>query len=301
MTHAPFGHMTHAEPTTIEEDTELYERVVSQMRERMGVDTKRPGDHVSDLIYCLRKAWVKKHVVGDDVKELLGDTPDETAFVWIIGHSHEAIFGQGSIRGKSQTKDGIWYTPDFFAEPATVRELMEATWPTDVTDEAAAEVFRTMPNEAFYEIGKLTEMKSTRASANKRLDEGEMQHYIDQVAAYAAAEGREEVWIWVFYIMGNYYHQTKEGKASGAGPKAMLRLWKLTFDERTRRLWWETLIHNKEIVNGMKMPPAAPKYDWECGYCQVRELIQCEGGEEWQRAQARKGAREQSLDQPATE
>ena len=288
MADSPFGHLTHPRPILVEEDIELYERVVSSMKERMGVDRPRPGIHVSELIYCLRKAWQLRQI-GDNRINTLGETGDETVFVWVVGHSHEAIFGQGSVRGKSVLKDGIWYTPDFFAEPETVRDLMERADFVDADPEEYA--------EAFFAAGKLTEMKSTRASARKRMDDGELQHYLDQTASYAAAEGRTDAWIWVFHIMGDYYHQTTEGKKRGAGPKASLKLWHLKFDQRELARWWETLLHRKEILEGDDMPPPAPAFEWECGYCPVRELIACPGGSEWQTAAARRGAREQSLDQ----
>ena len=285
MSDTPFGHLTHPQPILVEEDLELYQRVVGAMRERMGVDRPRPGVHVSELIYCLRKAWALREI-GDNRVNVLGETGDETVFVWIVGHSHEAIFGQGSVRGKSVLKDGIWYTPDFFAEPPNLIEQIEQG-EYNLAD---------LSNEEFFNIGKLTEMKSTRASAKKRMDDGEMQHYLDQTASYLAAEGRLEGWVWVFHINGDYQHQTKEGKAKGLGPKSILRLWHLKFTERELRKWWETLLHRKEILEGTEMPAAAPAYEWECGYCPVREATNCPGGAEWQRSQARRGAREQSLD-----
>lgn len=277
----------HAQPVLVEEDVDLYERVVSRMRERMGVDRPRPGTHVSEVIYCLRKAWALRDI-GDQRVDVLGQTGDETVFVWVVGHSHEAIFGQGSIRGKSIVKDGLWYTPDFFAEPPNlIEQIDEDKWElADLTD------------EEFEHIAKLTEMKSTRASGKKRMDDGEMQHYLDQVASYAAAEDRRDAWVWVFHLNGDYYHQTTEGKSKGAGPKAMLRLWHLKFQKDEQERWWNELLRRKAIVEGPEMPPASPHYEWECGYCPVRETINCKGGTEWQLAQSRKrGSKPQEMDQ----
>lgn len=277
----------HPEPLFVEEDVELYERIVGAMRERMGIDRPRPGIHVSELIYCLRKAWVLRDI-GDNRVDVLGQTGDETVFVWVVGHSHEAIFGQGSVRGKSVLKDGIWYTPDFFAEPPNlVEEIEQGRY--EMAD---------LDNDEFFKVSKLTEMKSTRASANKRMDDGEMQHYLDQAASYAAAEGRQDVWVWVFHLNGDYYHQTTEGKAKGAGPKAILRLWHAKFTQEELDRWWSTLLERKQELEGPAMPPAAPRFEWECGYCPVRETINCEGGREWQAAQARKrGKKPQEMDQ----
>jgi hypothetical protein len=282
----------HPQPLLVEEDVELYERVVGAMRQRMGVDKPRPGIHVSELIYCLRKAWALRDI-GDNRVNVLGETGDETVFVWIVGHSHEAIFGQGSVRGKSVLKDGIWYTPDFFAEPPDVLDFFD----DDGDIKAADFTFGDLTDEEFYQAGKLTEMKSTRASANKRMDDGEMQHYLDQAASYAAAEGRTDAWVWVFHINGDYYHQTTEGKGKGAGPKSILRLWHIKFSKEELERWWSTLLERKEILEGPTMPPAAPKFEWECGYCPVREVINCPGGTEWQLAQSRKrGKKPQEMD-----
>ena len=269
----PFGPIAHPIPIEIEEDTELYAEVVSRMRERMGVGKPRPGIHVSELIYCLLKGWALRQY-DTEAKRLnvsradlgVGDPEDETVFVWVIGHSHEAIFGNGSVRGKSEVRDGIWYTPDFFyVKPNELLALDE-----------------------FFEIARLTEMKSTRASAKKRMDDGEMQHYLDQVASYAAAEDRDDAWVWVFHINGDYYHQTTEGKARGAGPHALLRLWRLKFTKQMRDRWWEELIRRKGILEGTEAPEPLPMFEWECGYCPVRELIKCPGGAEWQLKQSRK-------------
>lgn len=239
-------------PVTITEDVETYNKVMSEMRERLHIDQPRKGTHVSDLVYCLRKAWMLKKL--DKKPEgrfaYTGQTPDETVLVWMVGHSHEAIFGQGLARGVPVESDGIIGTPDFW-------------------DEA------------------LIEMKSTRMSAKKTPEE--MGHYVAQVASYCAMQGLKEGRLYVLHLMGDY---SRDGP-----PSAKLRIWKLQFKPKDLKAWWEELQRRRDVVLGKKMPPPAPCWDWECGYCAVRGLIDCPGNETWQREQAKKN-RKQSLDQP---
>jgi len=237
-------------PVTITEDVETYNKVMSEMRERLHIDEPREGVHVSDLIYCLRKSWMLQRLDKEPEGRFAytGQTPDETVLVWMVGHSHEAIFGQSLARGVPVESDGIVGTPDFW-------------------DEA------------------LIEMKSTRMSAKKTPEE--MGHYVAQVASYCAMQGLKEGRLYVLHIMGDYGHP----------PNAKLRIWKLQFKPKDLKAWWEELQRRRDIVLGKKMPPPAPCWDWECGYCAVRSLIDCPGNETWQREQAKKN-RKQSLDQP---
>jgi len=237
-------------PVTITEDTETYNKVMSEMRERLRIDQPREGTHVSDLVFCLRKAWMLKQL--DKTPEgrfaYTGQTPDETVLVWMVGHSHEAIFGQGLARGQPIEADGIVGTPDFW-------------------DEA------------------LIEMKSTRMSAKKTPED--MGHYVAQVASYCAMQGLLEGRLYVLHLMGDY---SRDGPIS-----AKLRIWKLQFKPKDLKAWWEELLLRRNVVLGKIMPAPAPCWEWECGYCAVRSLIDCPGGEEWQREQAKK-KQKQALD-----
>jgi hypothetical protein len=138
--------------------------------------------------------------------EVLSTTPDETALVWVIGHSHEAIFGTSSVRGETTERDGILYTPDFWK-----------------------------PEGGHL---TLTEMKSTRKSANKTLDE--MEHYMAQAAGYCAAEGLTECLIFVLHLMGDYDRSHP--------PQAQLRVWRLKFSKKELAEWWDELKLRRDII-----------------------------------------------------
>jgi hypothetical protein len=234
-------------------DEDAYRRVMDELRERIGVNMPREGVHVSDLTYCLRKGWHLHRL--DQTPEgryhYIGETPDEQVLVWTVGHSHEAIFGKGRMKGQPTERDGIIGTPDFWDD-------------------------------------MLEEMKSTRMSAKKTIHE--MEHYVAQTAAYAAMFGQQEVRVMVFHLMGDY---SRDGPVG-----AKLHIWRLRFKPEDLEAWWQDMVRRKEVILGDTEPDPDPCWDWECGYCKVRELIGCSGGAQWQQEQAKKKQR-QSLDQPA--
>jgi len=237
-------------PKEIIEDIEARDRVLADMRVRIGVDTKREGIHLSSLVFCMRKGWHMYRIDQSDKSraEVLGETPDETALVWVIGHSHEAIFGTSSVRGDTTERDGILYTPDFWK-----------------------------PEDGHL---TLTEMKSTRKSANKTIEE--MEHYTAQAAGYCAAEGLTECLIFVLHLMGDYGRDHP--------PQAQLRVWRLKFTKKELAAWWDELKLRRDIIlNGLEPGLGelwmSPIYEWECGFCQVRDLIGCPGCEQYQHEQ----------------
>lgn len=243
-------------PREIIEDVATRDKVLSDMRARIGVDTKREGIHLSSLVFCLRKAWHMYRIDQSDKSraEVLGSTPDETALVWVIGHSHEAIFGANAIKGVPEIQDGITYTPDFWHPEKGKLELVE--------------------------------MKSTRKSANKGIED--MEHYMAQAAGYCAASGLTECCVFVLHLMGDYDRSHP--------PQAMLKVWRLKFTKKELAAWWDELKARRDIIisdiEPLMSDSTTPVYEWECGYCQVRELIGCPGGYEYQQA-ALKAARKQ--------
>lgn len=235
-------------------DEDAYRRIMDELRERIGVDMPRAGVHVSDLIYCLLKGWHlhKLDQLPEGRHAYTGETVDEQVLVWTVGHSHEAIFGKGKVKGQPTERDGIIGTPDFFDD-------------------------------------LLDEMKSTRYSAKKTIEE--LAHYIAQAAAYAAMFGQEEVRVMVFHLMGDYDRSHP--------PQAQLRIWRLRFKREDLEVYWQEMVQRKEAILGDTEPAPDPCWDWECGYCKVRELIGCPGGAVWQQEQAKK-KQKQSLDQAPT-
>ena len=238
--------MITPKPKTIVEDFTVRDNVLAGMRERIGVDTKREGVHLSSLVGCMLKGWHTYRIdQGEEGRAaVLGETPNKTALVWCIGHSHEAIFGATAIKGEPQLKDGITFTPDFW-----------------------------VPLEGAKFT--LAEMKSTRKSANKTVED--MPHYIAQVAGYCAANNLTECLVFILHIMGDYNHDHP--------PEADLRVWRLTFSKKELTAWWSELKKRRDTIIGINVPildDNSPMYGWECSFCKVRELIGCAGGAEYQ-------------------
>lgn len=223
----------------ITEDHEAHKRVMDEVKGRLGVGKPREGVHVSDLIYCLRKGHAKRQL-GAQAEE----TGDELVLVWLIGHSHEALLGQGKTKGLPLEVDGIIGTPDLWDEG-------------------------------------LIEVKSTRSSAKKELMD--MPHYLAQAAAYAAMHAVTEARVFVLHLMGDYDRSHP--------PQAQLRIWKVQFGQEELDRWWLELQRRRDVLTAEDRPGLAyhsPAWEWECGYCSVREMIGCEGGAEWQAQELKK-------------
>ena len=229
------------EPAEITVDQETYDRLMERMRAKLGVGVPRSGTHVSDLIYCVLKTWAKKQL-SYLPQNVLEEEEDDQVLVWVVGRSHEDIFGEGFSRGEPAVLDGIVGTVDWFDE---------------------------VPVEA----------KSTRMSSNRHLEE--IPHYTAQAAAYCVMHETDWCRVLIFHINGDYYHQTKGGKAEKAMPRAHLRIYRVRFEADELEEWWEELKRRKVLVEGGEKPRAEdepdliPVFDFECGYCKVGGLVNC--------------------------
>ena len=227
--------MNHIYPTHVEEDTELYDAVIAGLRDRIGADRPREGVHVSDLLYCLLKTRTLRDL-GALRMEALGETPDERIMTYMIGNSHEELFGSRLIRGQAKELDDIWYSVDMWSQPDEDGEM------------------------------RLIEKKSTRSSAKNELTDS--QHYIDQLASYLAAEQLTTGTVAITHLMGDY----------SKPPQAKLRMHKATFSKHALADWWGELLRRKAVLEDVRIPPAQPRYVWECDYCPVKEYLKCPGG-----------------------
>ena len=242
-------------PELIELDDALYRRTMDRMKTKLGIGVPRGGVHVSDLNQCVLKGWAKKQLESLP-PGALEDDEDDQILVWVIGRSHEDIFGQGFRRGEPVNEDEIIGTVDWLDETDLFSEPM------------------------------VVEMKSTRASSKKWLDE--MPHYIAQAASYCCLHEQNEARVAVLHIMGDYQHQTKEGKAKKLPPRAHLKIYRIRFSDEELRAWWSEQKRRRDLILAPEKPRAEdwpeliPLYEFECVYCRVGNLVGCpnwkEGG-----------------------
>ena len=75
-----------------EYDYEETKRLNEKVRQRAGVGKPRPATHVSDLLFCLKKANAKKKLGKDYVEEI----HDDTVLTWVGGLQFEELVSDGS-------------------------------------------------------------------------------------------------------------------------------------------------------------------------------------------------------------
>lgn len=126
--------------------------------------TREAGLHVSGLIYCARKAWVRYHH-----PELPSTETDDDTLIFLLGKGHHTILEGGNGLGEIKT---ILYLPD--------------------------DVHGTIDSME----GIPVEFKTTRSSSRRNILEH--QNYINQLGAYCAAVGSLVGRLYVLYICGNY-------------------------------------------------------------------------------------------------
>jgi hypothetical protein len=132
---------------------------------RAAAHPRAEGLHVSDLVYCLRRAWYRRHGYPEP-ESIEQDT------IFLMGEGHHGLLQcQGEYEVPVQLDlDGI-----------TVHGTIDLIPPDDVT----------------------TEIKTTRYSANKDVANG-MAHYIDQLASYVLARGHTRGRLAIWHLMGDY-------------------------------------------------------------------------------------------------
>ncbi len=233
----------------IEPDPAYGKRVLNSLRERLGVGgQRRPGVHVSELVFCLRKAWHERRR-----PELL--TSDSTVLTWARGLSHEALFATSDA---TQVVYGHCFTCGH-----KVRDHSG-----DVESEAcpvcgSEMLFGTID---WIDDGIAVEAKSTMKSSKATLHD--MLWYADQALSYAWLAEMPEARVVVFHVMGDWKPGT---------PEPVLATYKVSFEsEEERARWGETLKRRYAVVLQDREPalgPEAPVYDWMCSYCKI---VTCE-------------------------
>jgi hypothetical protein len=194
--------------------------------------------HASDLIYCRRKAWYRKHQPTPEVLDA------DTLMLFLMGQGHHAVFQRCIPEHEEQftltDSDGTIYslvgTPDM-------------DWPEHI--ELPAGLVRP-PGE----------IKTTRYSAEKVPDR-DIPHYIEQLATYCLARKIDVGRLYVAHINGSY---------GRSGMKPVLRCYEFAFTEDELRAWGDHLAWRAYQItqgDGKGGPPdhGDTHYKWECGHC----------------------------------
>ncbi len=134
------------------------------------VAPRAEGLHVSDLIYCRRKAWYRARARAADANYEEYDT--DTLVMFLLGHGYHALLEQGVDERRV------------------------------VLDFAGVQVHGTIDGEVRPD-GSPHEFKTTRMSLGKKAIT-DVQHYIEQVASYCLGLGANHGQLSVVYINGNY-------------------------------------------------------------------------------------------------
>lgn len=226
---------------------------------RQVVSPRAEGLHVSDLIYCRRKAWYRARLRASGQTFEEHDT--DTLVMFLLGHGYHALLEQGDEERKVvlnlPVEVGLVLpvhgTVDHVERVTCDDEI--CSWSMHATCE------RLIPHE----------FKTTRASAAKPIDS--VQHYIEQVAAYCLGLDATRGVLSVIYINGSY-------NKDGSGMKPTIKTYDLGFDVGELRAWQLELAARAWSLIQNTPPPLPCHRTWECSYCPFNAKVggPCPGG-----------------------
>jgi len=250
----------------IRPDPEYRQRILTEQKEKMGVGRRRDGIHVSDLIFCVRKAWAEK------TANFIEDTPDETILLWVRGLSHEDLIANGpeQIRAAYCFEcHRTWpWSPDIADRDGHCPDCY-ATMLVGTVDWV---ILESTDGENLDDFSPV-EMKSTLKSSRKTVSD--MPWYADQLKTYMAIHGRTKGKLAVLHINGDYTHGDPDIR--GNGPKPELHTYEIEWrDPSAGKNWLAEMQERKRSYEGATMPPLdsrSPVYDYMCQFCAVGERL----------------------------
>jgi len=252
----------------IKVDIEYRARILREQRQKMGAGVRRDGIHVSDLVFCTRKAWAER-IVG-----FVEDVPDSTILLWVRGLSHEDLVADGIEQIRAgwcfSCEKMLTWTPEISDGgglcPTCGDSLMVGTIDWVMMESLNAD------SEAIDDYVPV-EMKSTLKSSRKNLDD--MPWYADQLKTYMAMHGRSRGRIAILHNMGDY--SRGDSDVRGSGPEPELKVYELTWrDASAAKNWLAEMKRRKLMLESPFMPPldaASPAHDYICDYCTVGEKL----------------------------
>lgn len=265
------------EDVIITVNPEYRRQLLDNLKAQMGVGVRRDGVHVSDLIFCVRKAWAER-ILG-----FVEEVSDTTVLTWLRGLSHEELVADGI----QQIRAGYCY-PCQKNWPADPR-LADNGWHCPDCGETLLVgtidwIEMVGANGRRLEDFTPTEMKSTMKSSRQRLDGGDMAWFADQVKTYMAMHGRQRGHVVILHVQGDYRRQDKEVRSSG--PPAELISYDIAWRDPSGPANWLARMQTRKAAyeDDTHMPPLGPDspvHDYICDYCSVGEKLP--NGEECER------------------
>lgn len=203
----------------------------------MGVDDRRQGTHVSDLIFCVRQAWLNRRRDAD--------VSDRTILEWMRGRSHEDLMA-GEVRQ---------FLMEYCPRCRTTRHYENVRESRTHCEECGTPLL--LGTVDWLDEG-IVECKSTMKSSRKGLED--VRWYADQALTYAWMYGLDSARVVIYHVRGDYTSNRPE-----------LVVYTVAFEEGERERWEETILRRKALLEGDELPPLdgvdSPVYDWICGYC----------------------------------
>lgn len=246
----------------ITRDDSYRRKLLDEQRSRMGVGVRRTGLHVSDLVFCTRKAWAER------VTEFVGDIDDTTVLTFVRGLSHEDLFASALDQIRSgfcfQCQQNLAMSPEIAETqrcPDCGERLLVGTidW-VEITEGGVIEP---------------VEMKSTLKSARKDLVD-DMPWYLDQLKSYLFMHGQKSGYVCVLHIMGNYAREDPDVR--GNGPKPELVTYRCEWQSEDERTAWGQVLARRAawVQQDMGKPPLgedSPAHNYICDYCTVGQML----------------------------
>lgn len=210
------------------------DRLLFRLAQHKPYQDRRESVHVSDLLYCLRKAWYNK------ARQCWGEEEEDASpgseLNFALGNAVQAWI----LRSKVGDPESVFLWEGIQCSP----DLMDAG--NIITN--GEELVGVFP----------TEFKTTRTSSNKPLEKSP--HYIQQIMSYMLATGSKTGKLILFHVNGDY-----------KAPEPNLRVYYVVPTSEELAEWGETLKRRaallREAMQTNVEPPLQEHVTWACKYC----------------------------------
>ena len=267
-------------PVEITYDLEYTAQLRDAVTAQFASAAPRDATHLSDLLYCLLKAWGKQHLDVSLWSSKDGDEGDPL-LTWLQGLQFEALVSTG----QKQRAAALCFKCNVVSSVGVVRGPGDEQHERAVCPVCGERWLVATPD--YIVDGVIHESKQTRKS--QRRGPQDAPWWIEQLAGYilfARKQGSTESWgrRVVNWLMGDY-GEKKRGRRPRP-PRSELDAFRARFSEVQAFWdeWQEELRERKRIVEGPERPPLSlpgdtsvrvPAYEWECASCPVGKALEC--------------------------